>query len=118
MKRRTTLFVLGATVIGLAGSSLAATSKPPVVVELFTSQGCSSCPPADAFLGELATRPDILALGFHVNYWDSRAWRDPFATPEATARQRAYAQRFDGGQVYTPQMVVDGVREMVGSDRP
>ena len=99
------------------GEARADAVSRPAVVELFTSQGCSSCPPADALLGELARRPGVLALGFHINYWDSSAWRDPFSTPEATERQRLYARRFNGGQVYTPQMVVDGVHEMIGSDR-
>jgi hypothetical protein len=88
----------------------------PTVVELFTSQGCSSCPPADALLGELATRGDVIALGFHISYWDSLGWKDPFSSQRSTERQRAYARRFEG-QVYTPQLVVDGTREMVGSRR-
>jgi hypothetical protein len=87
-------------------------------VELFTSQGCSSCPPADAFLAELARdRTDVLALGFHVTYWNGLGWRDPFSLDAATARQRHYAAQFSADGVYTPQMVVDGRREMVGSDR-
>ena len=89
----------------------------PVVVELFTSQACSSCPPADALLGELARRPDVLALGFHITYWNGTGWTDPLSTPAATARQEAYARRFNAGQVYTPETVVDGTRDMVGSDR-
>jgi hypothetical protein len=88
----------------------------PAVVELFTSQGCSSCPPADALLGELAARRDVIALGFHISYWDSLGWTDPFSSPQSTERQRAYARSF-GGQVYTPQLIVDGTREMVGSRR-
>ncbi len=88
----------------------------PTVVELFTSQGCSSCPPADALLGELARRGDVIALGFHISYWDSLGWKDPFSSPQSTERQRAYARLFEG-QVYTPQLVVDGIREMVGSRR-
>ena len=88
----------------------------PTVVELFTSQGCSSCPPADALLGEIAKRPDVIALGFHIDYWDGLGWKDPFSMPQSTARQRAYAGRF-GTPVYTPQLVVDGVREMIGSRR-
>ena len=89
----------------------------PVVVELFTSQSCSSCPPADALLGELARRNDVVALGFHISYWDGSGWKDPFSSQSSTDRQRAYARLFDLGQVYTPQIVVDGTREMVGSDR-
>jgi hypothetical protein len=103
---------------GLALSSLPASADTrPVVVELFTSQSCSSCPPADALLGELARRGDVVALGFHISYWDGPGWKDPFSSQSSTHRQRAYARLFGLGQVYTPQMVVDGAREMVGSDR-
>ena len=97
-------------------STAAPAETRPAVVELFTSQGCSSCPPADALLGELAKRPDVVALGFHIDYWDGLGWKDPFSTPQSTERQRAYARRF-GGQIYTPQLVVDGTIEMVGSRR-
>jgi len=88
----------------------------PVLAELFTSQSCSSCPPADAVLGELAQRPDILALSFHVDYWDNLGWKDLYSLPQATARQRRYAVLL-GSQSYTPQLVVDGKAETVGSDR-
>jgi hypothetical protein len=89
----------------------------PVVVELFTSQSCSSCPPADALLGELARRKDVVALGFHVTYWDGPGWKDPFARQASTDRQIAYDRALTGGQVYTPQMVIDGVTDVIGSDR-
>lgn len=89
----------------------------PVVVELFTSQGCSSCPPADALLGELAQRREVVALAFHVDYWDHIGWKDPFGDPLHTARQRAYASRLRLRTIYTPQMVVDGVIQLVGSRR-
>jgi hypothetical protein len=106
--------LLGA--LGLVSASASADTRP-VVVELFTSQSCSSCPPADALLGELARRGDVVALGFHISYWDGVGWKDPFSSRSSTDRQRAYARLFGLGQVYTPQMVVDGDREMVGSDR-
>ena len=95
-------------------------AAPPrlVVLELFTSEGCSSCPPADALLSELArTRADVLALAFHVTYWDRLGWPDPFALEAATQRQRRYAGSIGLDSIYTPQMVVDGVRDVVGSDR-
>jgi hypothetical protein len=89
----------------------------PVVVELFTSQGCSSCPPADALLGELTKRPNIVALAFHVDYWDYIGWKDPFASPQFTQRQRDYSHALGLHMVYTPQMVIDGRIDAVGSDR-
>jgi hypothetical protein len=88
----------------------------PVVVELFTSQGCSSCPPADAYLGKLAGRHDILPLAFHVNYWDYIGWKDPFASAIATERQYSYGHALGLNMVYTPQMVVGGTHDAVGSD--
>ena len=89
-----------------------------VVLELFTSQGCSSCPSADAFLGELAAeRDDVVALSFHVDYWDYIGWEDPFATATMTARQKAYSKALGITYVYTPQLVIDGVRHVTGSDR-
>ncbi|MSP82162.1 MAG: DUF1223 domain-containing protein [Alphaproteobacteria bacterium] len=95
----------------------AAQSPAPVVVELFTSEGCSSCPPADEFLGELAQRSDVLALAFHVDYWDYLGWTDRFASPEFTHRQRRYAKILASPMVYTPQAVIGGVYHAVGSDR-
>ncbi len=93
----------------------AGAGKRPVVVELFTSQGCYSCPPADRFLGVLAQRPGVLALSFHVDYWNYLGWRDPFSSPEATQRQRRYAAAMRRRSVYTPQMVVDGTLQDIGS---
>ncbi|KQP50175.1 DUF1223 domain-containing protein [Methylobacterium sp. Leaf106] len=88
----------------------------PVVVELFTSQGCSSCPPAEALLGELAGRDDLLALGFHVTYWDDLGWKDTESFEGATERQATYAGHLGEGN-FTPQLVIDGRRSVVGSRR-
>ncbi len=91
-------------------------AERPVVVELFTSQGCSSCPPADAYLTDLAGRRDVLPLAFHVTYWNRLGWRDPFSLMEATTRQEAYAGRL-GETAFTPQMVIDGRSSVIGSRR-
>jgi hypothetical protein len=113
MTRRDLLTSLAA----LAALPAHAAPPGPVVLELFTSEGCSSCPPADAFLSELAhTRADVLALSFHVTYWNDLGWRDPFSLAEATARQRRYAKLLPA-DVYTPQLVVDGTHDVVGSNR-
>jgi len=114
MNRR--LFVTGTllSVPLLAAQSQA--SAAPVVLELFTSQGCSSCPPADALLGELSRQPGVIALAWHVDYWNSLGWRDPFARREWTDRQKNYAKHLNG-EVYTPALVVNGATMMVGSDK-
>ena len=96
---------------------VAQAAERPVVVELFTSQGCSSCPPADAYLSELARgRSDVLPLAFHVTYWNRLGWRDPYSLEAATARQDVYAGRF-GETAFTPQLVVDGRASLIGSRR-
>jgi hypothetical protein len=101
----------------VGGPSAEAQERAPVVVELFTSQGCSSCPPADALLRELSMFPDIIALSLHVDYWDYIGWKDPFASEATTERQRAYARARDERMLYTPQMIVDGRFDLVGSRR-
>ncbi|WP_158816452.1 thioredoxin family protein [Methylocapsa sp. S129] len=110
----------GAIIIGVA-TSLATPGAANAegvrnVLELFTSQGCSSCPPADRILGELARDPSTLALSFPVDYWDYIGWKDTLATPTYTARQKAYASASGKGQVYTPQLIVNGLADVVGSD--
>lgn len=88
-----------------------------VVVELFTSQGCSSCPPADALISELSKKPgQVIPLAFHVDYWDNAFWRDPFSSHEWTERQMMYARTFKLSSAYTPQMVVSGTKQFVGSN--
>jgi hypothetical protein len=91
--------------------------RPIAVVELFTSQGCSSCPPADAFLGELVDEGEVVALAYHVDYWDYLGWKDTLSSADNTARQRSYGRSFGASSVYTPQMVVNGRVHMAGSRR-
>lgn len=93
----------------------AAQARPLTVVELFTSQGCSSCPPANANLAKLADRPDVLALSFGVTYWDQLGWKDTFASKAYTDRQWAYAKGLRHNQVWTPQVVVNGRTDVVGA---
>ena len=111
------LYGLAALGLAMFGGPVAADTGSPVVVELYTSQGCSSCPPAEAFLGELAKRPNVIALEFHIDYWDYIGWKDPFASPDYTARQRAYSARMGERYVYTPQMLIQGQTHEVGSKR-
>lgn len=98
----------------LAGPIMAQ-SSPGVVVELFTSQGCSSCPPADDFLARLAQDPQVIPLSLHVDYWDYIGWEDVFADPRFTDRQKAYARAIGSRTIYTPQMIVDGVDRVEGN---
>lgn len=93
----------------------AAAEERPVVVELFTSQGCSSCPPADAYFETLALRDDVIALSLHVDYWDYIGWEDSFGSPAHSARQRGYAKAGERTMVYTPQMIINGADDVVGT---
>ena len=116
MNRASALCAAALFAAGLAGGPAAAETR--AVIELFTSQGCSSCPPADKLLAEYADREDILALSFPIDYWDYLGWKDTLASPEFSERQRNYATARGDGQVYTPQLVVDGREHLVGSNRP
>lgn len=98
-----------------AFSSALWAQENPVVVELYTSQGCSSCPPADALLHELAARDDVIPLALHVDYWDYIGWKDSFAQPKFTKRQKGYARAGRWRKIYTPQMVIQGAEDVVGS---
>lgn len=115
-----TLFVVIVLALG-AQRPAPQSPRTPVLIELFTSEGCSSCPPADALLIRLLeTQPvagvDIIPLTFHVDYWDRLGWKDPFSTPAFTRRQQDYSAIFGADRVYTPQLVADGRAELVGSD--
>lgn len=109
---------LGAGLImaAAAGAARAAGPQPLGVVELFTSQGCNSCPPADAVLGALARQGDVVALAYHIDYWDYLGWRDTMASPAFTARQYAYRTALGTSNVYTPQAVLNGRRDINGAD--
>jgi hypothetical protein len=113
--------VLGVAAMELPGFALGADQGAPVLVELFTSEGCSDCPPADRLLEQLdKTQPlegvRAIVLSEHVTYWDRQGWRDPFSLEDVTERQQAYGTRFGLPSIYTPQMVVDGTTQFVGSD--
>jgi hypothetical protein len=108
------LLITGFVIASFAGANAA---EPRAVLELFTSQGCSSCPPADRLVGQLANDPSLIALSVPIDYWDYLGWRDTLANPAHSARQRAYARGRGDGQVYTPQIVVNGAADALGSDQ-
>ena len=118
------LVIALAALLAGTGSALAgeAKARPAVVVELFTSEGCSSCPGADKVLADLARSEgldvEIIPLGMHVDYWNSLGWIDPASSEQFSDRQRWYGQLFHAEQIYTPQMIVDGTQEFIGSDKP
>ncbi len=107
---------LAAGLLVCANSAAIAQSQPVVVVELYTSQGCSSCPPADAFMAELVRDPDVIALALHVDYWDYIGWKDIFAQGRFTDRQKAYATAIGSRTIYTPQMIINGVERVEGNN--
>ena len=117
--RPVTIFVLGAGAVALFGSAPGHAQPPggdPVLLELFTSQGCSSCPPADALLNEYRGRPGVITLSFSVDYWNYLGWHDTLSTPANSERQRDYALARGDGKVYTPQVVVNGVTHVNGAN--
>jgi hypothetical protein len=109
-------FTLVLTCLCLAVPVAGRTQQSPVVVELFTSQGCSACPPADALLARLAGRDDVIALALHVDYWDYLGWADTFGKARHTARQRGYAKMMGNRSVFTPQVIVQGEDMLIGHD--
>lgn len=114
----TTVFaVIVALGIAVAAPTKASDETSRIVVELFTSQGCGACPPANAYLSELAKHDDILALSWNVDYWDYKGWTDTLARPESSRRQRRYNARLGRPGVYTPEMVIQGSHHLRGSDR-
>jgi hypothetical protein len=109
--------VCGAMGIWMAASgAVLAESQQGVLVELYTSQGCSSCPPADDLLGQLVEMPGVIGLALHVDYWDYIGWKDTFGQEKFSARQRGYAHAAGDKMIYTPQMIIDGGARMVGND--
>ncbi|MHA1189152.1 MAG: DUF1223 domain-containing protein, partial [Alphaproteobacteria bacterium] len=119
MKKNTKLVAgLAAWIIPLGfATSGPVSAGPKAVVELFTSQGCSSCPPADKYVGDLVDREDVIALSLPVDYWDYLGWKDTLARPENTRRQYEYANARGDNRVYTPQIIVNGGEHFVGSSR-
>ncbi len=108
------LLIVGFVIVSIAA---ARAGEPRAVLELFTSQGCSSCPPADRLVAQLANDPSVIALSVPIDYWDYLGWRDTLANPAHSARQRAYARARGDDQVYTPQIVVNGAADALGSDQ-
>lgn len=118
-RRSIRLAALALAALGFASAADAgATDRPLAVIELFTSQGCASCPPADKLFGQFAARDDIVALAYHVNYWDYLGWQDKLANPENTERQYAYMRAFGARSVYTPQAVINGRTHLSGGKKP
>lgn len=123
MTKSPLLFLFGACGLAaagaffMAGPSAADSDSQPVLAELFTSQGCSSCPEADQIWSDLQKRNDVIALSFNIDYWDYIGWKDTLARHENTLRQQAYAKAMPSRQVYTPQVIVDGVDDVVGNER-
>jgi hypothetical protein len=117
MARRDVAPALAIACFVILSFGAARAGDPVAVLELFTSQGCSSCPPADRLVGQFSNDPSLVALSIPIDYWDYLGWRDTLASPAHSARQRAYARARGDGQVYTPQIVVNGAADALGSDQ-
>jgi len=115
MKSWIRLYLVASAALVWTAAQADAPSRP-LVVELFTAQGCSSCPPADAYLGRLSERPDVVALAFHVDYWDSSGWRDRFELRQGVERQNVYVRNFHRSSAFTPQFVIDGRKDAVDTN--
>src|SRR5262249_41454917 len=109
--------LLAAVTLAVSARAVQPQATHPIVVELFTSQGCSDCPAADRIIVDLAKRKDVLALSFPITYWDMLGWKDTFATEANTNRQKSYAKTMNRSGVYTPQIIVDGQFDVVGNQR-
>lgn len=117
MRQTGAIVALFCTLAAAVSVPAAAQEKPLAVVEFFTSQGCNSCPPADAYFNELTRQSDLIALAYHVDYWDYLGWRDTLARPQNTERQYGYMRALGARDVYTPQMIVNGHQKVKGADR-
>jgi hypothetical protein len=115
MKFSIRVYLVAGAALAWAAAQADVASRP-LVVELFTAQGCSSCPPADAYLGQLSSRPDVVALAFHVDYWDSSGWRDRFELRQSVERQNVYSRNFHRSSVFTPQFVIDGRKDAMDTN--
>jgi hypothetical protein len=107
-----------AALVGLSAAGMSRAQPPVTVLELYTSQGCSSCPPAEARLATLAARPDVIALAFHVDYWDELGWQDRFGLHAAVVRQQGYAHALGRSSVYTPQFIINGASDVLDGGEP
>src|SRR5436309_7831167 len=117
MKRRSVALSLAVVASATLTAAVASSAEPRGVIELFTSQGCSSCPAADKLAGELARDPSLVVMSLAIDYWDYLGWKDTLALPGHTNRQRAYSKVRGDREVYTPQVVVNGVTHVIGSDK-
>jgi hypothetical protein len=119
LRRRLTpaVYAVGLLIAIVVGANAARAGEPKALIELFTSQGCSSCPPADKLFGELAADPSLVVMSVPIDYWDYLGWKDTLANPAHSARQRAYGRVRGDRQVYTPQAVINGAAHALGSDR-